>query len=129
MNKSIEKQVAINALNKSIKHYEKMIAWAKKQNKKEISNENVMWKSIGEHWHSNSCSLCELFVCSKCPFGRKYGYCGKLKNKNKWIKLVTAHNWKEWIKGAKQVKFQLFMTKLSVIFDINNGYEIFWNLQ
>ena len=94
----------IMAKMKAIFHYEKMIEWAKKQNKKLLVIPIEMYNAIGEDWSSYYCSFCHLHNndCINCVLGdgknRDCHCCGGL-----WAKMNEAKNWGEWVKAANKV--------------------------
>ena len=102
------------SIKEAIKHYDRMIAWAKKQNPdrkvvlKNESDSTEMQEKLGEDWYATYCPLCQQNkdICESCPYNKKYGFCGGM-GKNAWFKLRLAKNYREWIMSAQKVKRQL----------------------
>jgi hypothetical protein len=84
------------ALEKSIKHWEEMIAWAKEQDKAAEVNEDKMERKICQCWHGNCCSLCSLHRdnCKKCILD----YC----EDHGWREVALSKTWGEWVINAKK---------------------------
>lgn len=92
----------------AIKHYKKMIKWAKKQDPHKIVLETDMKKAIGEDWHGSSCPYClhfnaikTIYICWRCPLSGGPDdscCCGRL-----WHDLNASHYWGLWVKNAKEV--------------------------
>jgi hypothetical protein len=53
---------------KAIAHYDRMIAWAKKQHCSGLPDRDRMYNEINEHWYSDSCAYCNHYErdCYKC---------------------------------------------------------------
>jgi hypothetical protein len=89
------------AIQKSISHWTRMIAWAKKQPQLDFSSADDMNKSIGEMWGGQYCSLCDLYLrerlCVGCPLDEKTGGCCCIE----WRTITHSRNWDEWVKNAK----------------------------
>jgi len=100
----------------AIAHYERMIEWAKKQNKSENPEENPcyekMEKELGEDWYAEYCPYCQEYknlvnyYCCDCPLqeenpikpGTESNCCDGL-----WLDMSRAESWGEWIEKAKKV--------------------------
>jgi hypothetical protein len=104
------------AIGESIKHWKRMIRWAKKQKANGSAKILVMAKSLHEHWKGNHCPLCKKYTdiydyvdCFKCPLAKRYGECSGSNNikGNNWQNVNSSTNWKVWIKEAKIMLKQL----------------------
>ncbi len=99
------------AIKKSIEHWERMIAWVKKQPQTDKPYYFAIEGAIGEDWSDEHCPLCEFYlsVCNKCPLQKKHGHCsGYEKDRyNNWNKVFNARTWKTWLKHAKVLLKQL----------------------
>ena len=107
MDKPITKEDITKAVEESIAHWKRMIAWVEKQNPDDPSYYNKMFTELDEKWHSENCPLCNLFGkgCSECPLARKYHRCGI--SPNIWIKVSRSKTWGEWLTNAKEMLKQL----------------------
>jgi hypothetical protein len=93
---------------KAIKHYEKMIAWAKKQRPRKRVDIFFMGNSISQIWISTYCSYCLVYLgCvlqktgKKCPLYEANAWdvcCNEL-----WRKMDKAKTWGTWVKRAEKV--------------------------
>jgi len=99
------------AIKDSIAHWERMIAWAKKQPKKDAPSGEVMETAIGEHWGNKYCALCKEYLgigtCRDCPLAKKYGECGSYSYNNAWYFVAGSRMWGEWLKNAERMLEQL----------------------
>jgi len=101
------------AIEDSIKHWERMIKWAKKQPKRGLLSmpkmKTKMFESIGEYYGGDDCPLCQRYLyaegCEVCPLGRKYR---KALDKDlvlacvlTWRKAYGSTTWAVWLKYAK----------------------------
>jgi len=98
------------AIKKAIAHWERMIRWAKKQNKKEFPSLFSMSNDIKEAWKGKDCELCKQFQnkadgCSNCPLYKKYNNCNTVHNL--WFAVSFSRTWKEWVKNAKKFLKQI----------------------
>jgi len=100
----------LQAIKKSIKHWEKMIKWAKE--KTSYSPYYLTMKdSIGESWFEGDCPLCKKYMndstreCFGCPLGKKYGVCGT--KSNKWLAVYNSSTWGIWVLNANKLLRQL----------------------
>lgn len=84
----------------ALAHYDRMIAWAKKQDLKESPNMDIMYLKLGETWGGKYCNYCEKYIkCLKCPLG-KYGSCCDFL----YSEMNISITWKEWVINAKKVR-------------------------
>ena len=84
--------------NKTLIHYDKMIEWAKTQNKQACPSFVRMTFDIGESWGANYCPYCHKYSilgCSNCPLDDKHGCCNGL-----WETMDKSETWEEWIENA-----------------------------
>ena len=94
---------------KAIKHYDKMIAWAKQQLPNACVNNLHMLDAVKAHWSAEHCVYCAELgcVCHKCPL---LAYTStKTVGDNKccaglWTKMNKAKTWKSWIYHAEKVR-------------------------
>jgi hypothetical protein len=114
-------QIIEKVYNAGIAHYERMIAWAEKQKKRDEAVREVMEEDLGESWGGVSCPFCEqadtdydsmdisslsmdddeyLAVCFFCPLGlaSSIDCCGGL-----WFDLNHTITWGAWLKQARKV--------------------------
>jgi hypothetical protein len=96
---------AKEALQKSIEHWERMAAWAKKQNKKSIFNTDYMFLEINESTGAGYCSLCDRYLhsnCDKCPLDEKYNCIGV---NSPYRLCLGSKTWSDFVKnGTKFIK-------------------------
>jgi len=94
----------------AIKHYSRMINWAKKQNPIELPKMEKMEDDLGEAYDYSHCSYCNYFkgVCWKCSLIKEdvtrhhadsYSCCDGL-----WRNMLISLTWKEWLFWAKKIK-------------------------
>jgi len=102
------------AIEDSIKHWKRMIRWAKKQPAKKTMNSITMrlamYHKLHESWIGEYCALCKKFPkCKNCPVAKSYGICGMSAYcpKNSWADVNSSKNWGEWVIAAKQMLEQL----------------------
>jgi len=108
---------------KAIKHYDKMIRYAKTQLPGSKVSRTSMYKNIGQYWEGDDCPYCQReeaglvgylvetklspedlggfgFKESECPLGPcDLNCCNGL-----WTDMDLAETWGEWIEAAKQVR-------------------------
>ena len=121
----------IEALNESIKHWERMITFAKTRKGKEFVSDVEMFTVIGETWNSGSCPLCKLHLygCSKCILRILYGNCDNLETsltgtyENVWSEVSNANIWSDWIKNANVMVKQLTEARNILIKKLNKDEE------
>jgi hypothetical protein len=94
------------AIKETIKHWERMIRWAKERDKSETVNPHNMVLELKEWWNGEHCPLCEKFgkrSCGKCPPCRTCGVCsGQIYiGTNLWGKVNSSLTWGEWTKECK----------------------------
>ena len=84
----------------AIGHYDRMIAWAEKQDKKYTPTMTAMFTDIGETYRAEDCSFCQNFTfCAVCPLSINSSCCG-----GNWIALLNTNNWEEWVVRAEIIK-------------------------
>ena len=99
---------------KAIKHYDRMIKFAKSEIDEggKTVNADRMRQSIREDWYAGSCPYCKKYMihheclsgtlCIKCPLmptGKTDDCCNGL-----WMEMSKASTWKEFIVCAERVK-------------------------
>jgi hypothetical protein len=89
---------------RAIRHYDRMIKWAEKQNPDFGPDYDIMYEKIGENWYANSCTYCakahnDCILCKLNGSAASYHCCNGL-----WRKMSSCYTWKEWIEGAKEVR-------------------------
>lgn len=95
-------------IEKTLKHYDDMIEWAKGQKQRGYVDDWKMLFEIGQNWYGDHCPLCKEFsplltTCGKCPLYARYGGCGR----NEWNKMDNAGTWKTWIRHATLMREQI----------------------
>jgi len=110
------------AIEQSIDHWERMIAFAKTQTKNVETRSSHMQGIIGESWFAIDCPLCKRFVSERsvcirlkthetCPLKKQYGKCGSdsydSNTSNAWRKVFLAFTWQEWLDAAEKMVGQL----------------------
>lgn len=99
----MKKSLKANALA----HYDRMIAWASKQNKRRVPDTFKMRLAIGETASGYFCPYCIKYdsYCKKCPLftpntdNVSDGCCNGL-----WRKMNDAKTWGLWLVYAKKVR-------------------------
>ena len=83
--------------NETIQHYERMIAWAEKQDQEEFKDEMDMFDSLGESWNGMSCIFCIVHDqdCEKCELNETH-LCHY-----PWHSMQSSVTWGEWVEQAK----------------------------
>lgn len=92
-----------SAVNKSIKHWERMIEWVKTQKLSDKPDPEIMEDIFGESWFGDYCPLCQLNngPCEICILHQK-GY-GCEEKTSVWRKLDFALTWRTWLKHADEM--------------------------
>ena len=98
------------AIEDTIKHWKRMIRWAKKQKPRDRALWQTMNDSIEETWQGDDCPLCKAYICEKCPLEKMYGECSGFNKKNLWETVNHSRTWGTWVKNAE--KFLIQLTKL-----------------
>ena len=102
----------IKLVKKTLKHWDKMIRWAGKQQPRNRPDEYVMADEIGENWNGGSWPLCLNYsnvCCVGCPIFSNFGQCswsGEI-NTNLWQTLSSVKTWGTWVKKAKLFRKQI----------------------
>jgi hypothetical protein len=105
----------IDLLNKSIKHYKRMIGYAMEKPPGDKPQALDMKKEIGEAWYAEDCPLCQAaqdiallkdWPCEVCVLRREYESCYN----GLWYMMDMATSWEGWIKYAK--KFMGLMIRI-----------------
>jgi len=97
---------------KTLKHYDEMIEWAKEQRPRKQVDEWKMLTGIGQNWFSEFCPLCLKFFksninrCGECPLYLRYGRCG-VSFDNLWEAMNEARTWDSWIRHATLMRRQV----------------------
>jgi hypothetical protein len=116
----VPSKATVAAIDNSIAHWERMIAWAKRQPRSAKVSPVKMRDEIAETWDGVHCSLCRLFRCDciSCPLERFYGHCGSLYTENAWAAVARTwakksgpQTWRTWLKHANVMLNQLKTTK------------------
>jgi len=87
---------------KSLDHYDRMIAWAEKQKPNEYADFEKMKYYINEFPGATNCAYCQKYKwCWGCELHgvSDSGCCNGLHDK-----MCNAKTWKIWIKRAKKVR-------------------------
>ena len=96
----------------TIKHYDNMINVVEnmsEEERKASAQVFIMLEMINESWRSEDCPYCKEYrdysmfgtgepirlICGDCPYGKKYGVCGRLGNENAWFAMNKAKTWEE----------------------------------
>ena len=109
------------AIDRSIRHWERMIKWAKKQKKSLLVSgyDNPdMETEIGEYWNAYYCNLCKAFKTKEgdelcfnnkiyCPLADKYGECGVRGSENNFLRVHNSKTWGQWVYNANIMLKQL----------------------
>lgn len=90
---------------KALKHYDRMIKYAKKQNPNDPPAFLKMLDDIGETWYHLDCTYCNIFkdnclLCSLSVHGSDSSSCCM----GLWSYMDKSYTWKEWIGWAKLIK-------------------------
>ena len=98
---------AIHAVKRSIKHWERTVTYARKQDKNNYYNYGDMDGDIGETIGMDDCALCNYYKedCNDCPLSIKYGECGE--ERNAYNKVVHAKTWGDFVKAGNHMLRQL----------------------
>jgi len=87
------------ALYSSIKHWRRMIKWAKTQNPDTEPNHRDLWLGLQTVWNHGGCDVCKYFFMhleEKCVLNPDC--CTKIRICHEaWNKLNFSKTWKEWI--------------------------------
>lgn len=98
----------MNIKKETIKHYNRMIKWAKKQPQEGLVNVKFMFSEIGEDWFSEYCEYCKLknrgYRCKLIPKKDEACFGGSNCCDGLWLNMYETRIWKQWIEGAKLVK-------------------------
>ena len=100
----------------TLRHYDRMIAWAETQHGDARVHIKEMTNAIVEGWHSHDCPVCEENIGKNpCPL-RLYNdicygtaCCGTL-----WCNMNESYTWSDWIKAAKKVRAFIKRTPFTV---------------
>ena len=90
----------------SLRHYDRMIAYAETCNKKDAISKDKMRNSIGECWLGSSCKYCEAFLVSgtyACPLSSPDTLCYRCCS-GKWAAMDNSDNWKHFVVNATVVR-------------------------
>jgi hypothetical protein len=100
-------------IEKTLKHYDEMIEWAKGQKPRGWPDRWRMKDEIKQNWFDMSCPLCKAFYsylsggCGECPLVSRYGNCTDGSSKNAWLKMYFSTTWKSWIRHATRMREQI----------------------
>lgn len=92
------------AIQDSIAHWERMIAYVKTLDKEQDSNRHYLKDKINEAWLGYDCPLCTLYEddCSTCPL---YNYeqteCDD--EDSLWQNVNDSTTWGDWIVNANRM--------------------------
>jgi len=111
------KQV-LEAIDKSIKHWQEMISWVKKQRPSDHTDSNTMSININTSWHGWNCPLCKMFCsknlscagcysgsCQLCPLLKTDNCCNN--SGSIWKKVNYSPSWGSWLNWAKKMVYIL----------------------
>lgn len=89
---------------KTLQHYDRMIAWAEAQNPSGLVTFRAMFAGIRETWGSENCPYCmEVDVqCTSCILkgnSDSASCCNGL-----WKRMSSSKTWKEWAEKARDVR-------------------------
>ena len=93
----------------AIRHYKRMIKWAKRQPLEHWPNYHRMEREINEDYFAPSCSYCRKFIAifiNRLDCELNCGYnedCSCVCCDGLWDKMADSTTWKEWIEGAEAV--------------------------
>jgi hypothetical protein len=107
-------------IRKTIKHWERLIAFAKiKGTTDQTLNypDYEDFNELGENFGSDDCPLCQKYrepngidterdqMCLGCPLYKKFGRCGEENDteditRNAYMRLAYAETWHQWIERA-----------------------------
>lgn len=103
----MNKKSIIANINKSIKHWERMINWAKSRPLRERTDDDLMLDLLGERWLTTDCNLCKTFryeggkyQCENCPLTGLNKQCEQ--TVSPWRSVDSSKTWKTWISNAEQ---------------------------
>jgi len=89
----------IEAVNESIKHWNRMIAWVRTQPEGDLVYDRAMRGAIGESWYGSDCPLCALYGrCVDCPLAMADRPCNA--RGSAWRTVEDSTIWREWIAAA-----------------------------
>ena len=86
----------------SIKHWERMLQWAEKQDPNSGVSQHTMYNNINEAWFSSDCPLCGKYVidgCVNCPLEVLETQCNF--TCSDWHQVDRSRTWREWTENAK----------------------------
>jgi hypothetical protein len=93
------------AIEKSIEHWEKMIAWAKTQNPEDKVSKDLMLEKIGENTCGDYCLLCQYFECyvdaPTCPLHLANHGCND--GDSPWRRVISSPTWNIWIERSNKM--------------------------
>lgn len=93
----------LQAVRKSIAHWERMRAWVRKQPGREWIDRIDMMQAIGEDWYAGSCPLCEYWGlakhCEQCVISRVSFKCTSFQSV--WMAVDMTHSWRAWLKASR----------------------------
>jgi len=91
------------AIEESIKHYKRMIKWAKKQPQNDIALLMDMDTKLGETYGADDCPMCVKYRiyprCNVCPLGAKYN--DGFSCTPSWRAVFHSKTWGEWVIHAE----------------------------
>lgn len=95
----------IRAVKQSIKHWERMVTYARKRDKE--THYSDMKGDIGETTGTEDCALCQYYKesCDDCPLSIEYGECGE--ERNAYNKAINAETWGDFVKAGDHMLRQL----------------------
>ena len=98
---------AIRAVKQSIKHWERMVTYARKRDKETHYDYRDMSNDINETTGTEDCALCQYYKesCDDCLLGIKHGACGE--ERNAYNKVVHAKTWGDFVKAGNHMLRQL----------------------
>lgn len=91
------------AVEKTIRHWERMTAWVFQCNPEDRVDAEKMELALGESWYAKNCALCQYVHenyrqdedCSECMLAQKC-----INPSSPWYKLNYSKTWRAWQKYA-----------------------------
>lgn len=92
------------AIRKSIRHWRRMVRWAKKQDPDSRKWSVVMMEEIGEFWSDHHCALCQEYEesdCRGCPLSEIGECCHKYNSA--YDVVACADTWGGFVNAGKNM--------------------------
>lgn len=116
----------LTATEKSIEHWERMIAWVKTQPPNKAVSKADMLVELGEAPSADFCALCcSIQSCDDCPISIHDVACDYYNlggngdpdnhnHKSAWDRVYEAHTWAEWLAQARRMLLLLIEIKIKL---------------